>query len=256
MEDIIREEGGSNFTLQVFVKEIKRKLLLIIAIALAFTAVGGVFGGFIVDTKYTSTASVILQPGNEGKLEEAQSLASALKSVTDPENDALYQDVFDAFNAKYPESVLPTVKELKESISVSSNAMLLNFKVVSKNSKADLILEEFLNHVIDFTMKKDVVNGIETYKYPLFANKVDIISDPSSPTSDASTKVFKYMALFLIIGAVGSMCFILVSIMLEDTYPNKASFERDFTIDVLASIGDVRYLKTNSTKSASSVEEV
>ncbi|MBR2337332.1 MAG: hypothetical protein IKA61_05270 [Clostridia bacterium] len=253
MEDMIREDGGSQFTLQALFKELKKKLLLVVAIVLLCTAAGGVFGAFVVDTKYTSNATMIVNVGNEGTLAEAQSLATALKSITEPENDAIYNSTITTFNAKHPDSKI-TLEELKSSVSVTSNSMLLNLTIVSTNAEANLILDEFMRQIRRFANEEVTNDGVTTYRYPLFAEKVDVISYASKPVSDAKTKVFKHMALFFIVGAFGSMLLVLLSVLLNNTYADKSSFERDYDIDVLATLEDIRFLDLEDA--AQKAEEV
>ena len=266
MQEIIREDGGSQFTLQALIKAVKRRLLLIVAITLLCTAVGGVFGAFIVDTRYTTTATIMVNVDSEGTLSQAQSLATALKSITDPENNDLYSEVWYKFNIDNPENKIASVQELKDSITVKVSSTLLYFTLVSTNPKADSILTLFMQHVKDFADTKDYdnpikdeegnyvldENGEKQYapKYPLYAEKVDIISIPFEPKDDSMTKVFKYMALFFIVGAFGSLCFVLLKVLLEDTYSDKASFENDFAIDVLATIEEVKIARADKSETA------
>lgn len=235
MEEMIREDGGSQFTLQAIFKALKKKLLLIIAVTLLFTAVGGVFGAFVVDTQYTTSGTMIVNVGNDGTLADAQSLATALKSITDPGNDRIYKAVTTKFNATHPNDKI-TIAELQGAISVTANSVLLNITMTTSNPKADLILDEFMSEIKAFANEKDASTG--AYKYHLFAGKVDVISYASTPSSDAQTKVFKNMVIFFVIGAFGSVLVVLLMLLLNDTYANKVSFEKDFAIDVLATIED------------------
>ena len=244
MEGIIREESFSQFTLGDIFKELKKRLLLVVAIICVFTAVGGVFGAFVVDTTYTSEAVMMVRAGEEGTLADAQTLASAFMSLAGPKNEQIYKKTVVEFNADHPQNKV-TLKELKESISISTNSMLLNVAIETKNPKADSILIKFMLQVQEFAKTNDEKGE---FKYPLFANKIDVISQPSEPESDEKSKVFKYLALFFIVGAFCSMVMVIARVMLDDTYTDKASFERDFEVSVLATFEEVSSSK-NKDKS-------
>ena len=59
MQEIIREEGGTHFTVRALFKELKKKLLLVVALILVATAIGGIYGGLVVDTKYTTDDKLV-----------------------------------------------------------------------------------------------------------------------------------------------------------------------------------------------------
>ncbi len=236
MDEILREDVGSQVTLQAIFKELKKRLLLVVAIIFFCTAVGGVFGAFVVDTTYTSSATMMVKVG-EGGLSEAQSLASALKSITDPQNEQLYKKTMIKFNSSYPQNQV-TLKEMKGIITTSSNNMLFNISIETTNPMATSILNVFMTEVQTFTESQP----------NLFVNKVEVVSPPSELESDGDTKVFKYLALFFILGAFCSMCLVFVRVMLDDTYSDKASFEREFTVDVLATFEDVSHLNKKNAK--------
>ncbi|MBR2384212.1 MAG: hypothetical protein IKA99_01235 [Clostridia bacterium] len=257
MEEIIREEGGSQFTLQALFKELKKKLLLVVAIVLLCTAIGGVYGGVIVDTKYTSNATMIVNVGKEGTLVEAQGLATALKSIADPENDAIYEATATTFLSTHPDFANKykmnkdiLAANLKGAISVTTNQMLLNLKITSTFPEADSILNQFMTEIQKFANQPSTDGE---FRYPLFADKVFIVSPASKPFSDAKTKVFKYMLLFFVVGVFGSMLLVLLSVLLNDTYADKLSFEKDYNLDVLATFEDVT-LNEESRKTAKEVE--
>ena len=240
MVEIMREEGGSQFTLQALFKELKKKLLLVIAIILFCTAVGGVYGGVVVDTTYTTNATMIVNVGNDGTLEQAKSLATALKSIVDPENDVIYDltaTTFVSKNPNYPMKRDELKAELKKSISVTTNAMLLNLTMSTTLPEAESILNLFMKQMMDFVNVK--VEGSDAYVYPLFAEKIDIISPAGDVKDDSNSKVFKYMALFFIVGAFASMLLVFLKVFLNNTYTDKASFEMDFDMDVIATIEDI-----------------
>ena len=256
MNEEYREEGASQFSLQSFFYEIKKRLLLIIAVTLLCTAVGGVVGAFFVKPQYKSTATLIVT-GEGMSLSEAQSLATAMKSFLDPENDIIYKNTYGELETKsLDESV--SITELKYSLAVKVNSMMINLEYESTNVEADTILNTIIvefRKFIDQTDANEPIKKVEVdgemiekpnYIYDTFGGKLQVLSYASDPTNDSKLLVFKYMALFFIIGAIGTVLAVLLKVMLNDTYSDKETLQNDIGIDVLVMIEDVISVKKES----------
>ena len=79
MEEIYSEESIGQFSIKVFIKELKKRMLFIVATTLLFAALGGVVGKFFVKTQYTSTATIIVkvsESDNGVTLEDAEKVAT------------------------------------------------------------------------------------------------------------------------------------------------------------------------------------
>lgn len=234
-----REEGASQFSLQSFFYEIKKRLLLIIAVTLLCTAVGGVVGAFFVKPQYKSTATLYV--GGE-TLSESQSLATAIKSFLEPDNDIIYKQAENELSDLSP-SV--DIAELKESLTVKVNSMMINLEYESTNPHADTILNTIIMTFMDFIDQENAEKPGE-YLYDIFGGKVRVISPASKKTNDSKLLVFKYMALFFIIGAIGTVLAVLLKVMLNDTYSDKETLQSDIGVDVLVMIEDVISVKKES----------
>ena len=249
MQEIIKEEGGNHFTIRALLKELENKLILVVALILVCTAIGGVYGRFLVDTRYTTTSTMIVNVGADGTLEESQNLAKAFKSIT--ESDTIYELTAIEYMTKYHYSKMKREElknEIKGSISVTVDSMLLKFTMSSRLSGVKDILNILMRKVQEFVdspkfdddgniMKDEFGEVIPVY--PLFAGKVFIVSPATEPTNDADTKVFKNMVMFCFAGAFVSMAFIVLKVLFNNTYADKTSFEEDYDIDVLATIDDI-----------------
>ena len=256
MQEIIREEGGSHFTIRALIKEFKKNFLLVVALVFLCTAVGGLYGGFIVDTKYTTTSTMIVNVGENGTLEESQNLAKAFKSIT--ESDTIYGLTAVEYMTKYHYSKMKREdlkNEIKRSVTVTVDSMLLNFTITSKLPGVKDILNILMRKVQEFVdMPKfddngDVMIDPETQEeipvYPLFAGKVFIVSPATETVNDADTKAFKHMTVFCLAGVVGSMFFVIARVLFNNTYADKSSFEEDYDIEVLATVDDISRKQEN-----------
>lgn len=261
MQEIIREEGGTHFTVRALFKELKKKMLLVVALILVATAIGGIYGGLVVDTKYTTTSTMIVNVGADGTLEESQNLAKAFKSIT--ESDTIYELTAIEYMTKYHYSKMKREElknEIKSSITVTVDSMLLKFTMTSKLSGVKDILNILMRKVQEFVDSPkfdddgEIMRDPETKEiiplYPLFAGKVFIVSPATEPTNDADTKVFTNMVVFCGGGVLVSMLIIVLRVLFNNTYDDKASFEEDYDIDVLAMIDDISSLSEEDSNSA------
>lgn len=261
MQEIIREEGGTHFTVRALFKELKKKMLLVVALILVATAIGGIYGGLVVDTKYTTTSTMIVNVGADGTLEESQNLAKAFKSIT--ESDTIYELTAIEYMTKYHYSKMKREElknEIKSSITVTVDSMLLKFTMTSKLSGVKDILNILMRKVQEFVDSPkfdddgEIMRDPETNEiipvYPLFAGKVFIVSPATEPTDDADTKVFTNMVVFCGGGVLVSMLIIVLLVLFNNTYDDKASFEEDYDIDVLAMIDDISSLSEEDSNSA------
>jgi capsular polysaccharide biosynthesis protein len=190
-------------------------------------------------------------------LADAEKLATATASFLSPKTDFIYQIVKTGFNASGPKQTV-SVKELKESLSVTVDSMMINLEYESTNVEADTILNTIIvefRKFIDQTDANEPIKKVEVdgemiekpnYIYDTFGGKLQVLSYASDPTNDSKLLVFKYMALFFIIGAIGTVLAVLLKVMLNDTYSDKETLQNDIGIDVLVMIEDVISVKKES----------
>lgn len=247
MEEIeIREEGGSQFTIRALIKEIKNSFLLIVAITLLCTAIGGVFGKFFVKTTYVSKASLMVSSTDQGggNITQSKELATTMKAFLDSTNKIIFQQVETDYNSEHHEGKI-SAKELESSLGISVNTVMMDLTLTTTNKDAKQILQKVIENMIAAVNE----NKDGEYTYEEFAGKLKITSPASDAESDAGSKVFKYMAIFFILGAFGSLLFVLLKILLNDTYSDKDLFEADLGIEVLSMIEAVSPAK-NKNKEA------
>lgn len=233
MEEILNEEDGgvSQFSLQAFIKAIRKNLLLIVAMTVLCTALGGVIGRFFIKTQYTSisTMIVVAEQGEDLTLSESQSLAVAIKSLLTPENNYIYERVQKRFNENKPSGAPDvTVKELKGALTVDVESMMLTFDFTSQNPEAQYILELFMAELEDYI-------NVQTSFY---GGRLEILSEQSKAENDEQMKVIKFMLVFMLLGGFVSLLGVFLKVLLNDTYQDKESLENDLNVEVLAEIED------------------
>jgi capsular polysaccharide biosynthesis protein len=236
MEDIeIREESNSQFTIQALIKEIKNNVLLIIAITLLFAAIGGVVGKFFIKTTYVSKASLMVATSTEGEnaITQSKELASTIKAFLDSTNNTIFTATEIEYNSMHPHQKL-TTKEIAKSLDISVNTIMIDLTYTTTNKDAKIILQKIVENII--TAVNEVNPDTNEPTYSEFAGKLKETSPASNQESDEGTKVFKYMIIFFIIGAFGSLLFVFFKVILNDTYSDKESLELDVGIDVLSMI--------------------
>ena len=229
MEELeIREDGVSQFTIRAVVREIKKRLLFVVAITLLLTAIGGVLGKFFIKTTYVSKASLMVSAGDDsGGVSQAKELATTVKAFLDSTSNSIYNEIEKSYT-----SVPITAKEIEKSLKITVNAVMIDFTFTTKNKDAQKILQLIVQKMIDSV--NETKNG--EYMYAEFANKLKETTSASPAETDEGIKVFKYMAIFFMLGLFCNLLFIFLKVLLNDTYSDKDLFESDLGIDVLAMI--------------------
>ena len=179
MEELeFMEEKTFQITFQALFKEFKRNLLLIIAIVVAFTAIGGIIGGFFIKTQYTSVASLMIKSDppkelveiivNGTSLSEEEGLARAFKSIL-VSSDPIFVNAVTEYNSQNPNN--PVKKEdVKENLTVKVSSVMINLEYTSSNPNSQQILDKIVKHLIKFVETKDE-GGEYTYG-PRYVDKL------------------------------------------------------------------------------------
>ena len=247
MEELeLMEEKTFQITFQALFKEFKKNLLLIIAIVVAFTAIGSVVGGFFIKTQYTSVASLMIKSDppkelteiivNGTTLGEEESLARAFKAILES-SDPIFVNAVTEYNSQNPSSTV-NKEDVKENLTVKVSSVMINLEYTSSNPNSQQILDKIVKHMIKFVETKDE-GGDYTYG-PRYVDKLKENSPASEAKDDEDVRVFKYMAIFLVVGVVLSCAIIFLNVLFRDTYEDKESFEKDTGLEVFAVLGDMR----------------
>lgn len=259
MEEQEFKTEGEQLSLQSLFIEVKKNLLLIIVITLLFALAGGLYSKFFVKTKYTSRGSFIVNVSmEESKVTETtaysyavsltNSLAPFIKTANVGKKAAeLYNS--GKYNKDADGNLVPPVEQLKEgvftgslTVTTTEKNFIITVICTTTNPNADKILQAAMDATQEVANELTDKDGKRTVMY----NKFLQYEAPSYPSSDSSTRIYKYILIFMLLGLVVSAVVIILKILFNDTYKTKEDLERDLNVEVLALIDDLAEVKEGS----------
>lgn len=250
MEEVVYNEKESQLTLGALLEAAKRRIGLILAITLFLTVVGGIVGKFFIKTKYTSSGeAIVMMTVGDDDANKTSSTTAYQYSVYLAEtvntsflkSDLVLKKASETLKTDHNIDISPEKLKSGLTSTVDSNrGIAISVKFSSNYEEADVILGTVLNTLVEElnTKKED-----GSYTWELFGNSVRITSSPSKVTSDSTSKVIKFLAIFFVIGLVVSAIVIVIGVLLDDTYKSKEQFEKDTGIDVLATLENIALAK-------------
>ena len=249
-EEVVYNEKESQLTLGALLEAAKRRIGLILAITLFLTVVGGIVGKFFIKTKYTSSGeAIVMMTVGDDDANKTSSTTAYQYSVYLAEtvntsflkSDLVLKKASATLKTDHNIDISPEKLKSGLTSTVDSNrGIAISVKFSSNYEEADVILGTVLNTLVEElnTKKED-----GSYTWELFGNSVRITSSPSKVTSDSTSKVIKFLAIFFVIGLVVSAIVIVIGVLLDDTYKSKEQFEKDTGIDVLVTLENIALAK-------------
>ncbi len=249
-EEVVYNEKESQLTLGALLEAAKRRIGLILAITLFLTVVGGIVGKFFIKTKYTSSGeAIVMMTVGDDDANKTSSTTAYQYSVYLAEtvntsflkSDLVLKKASETLKTDHNIDISPEKLKSGLTSTVDSNrGIAISVKFSSNYEEADVILGTVLNTLVEElnTKKED-----GSYTWELFGNSVRITSSPSKVTSDSTSKVIKFLAIFFVIGLVVSAIVIVIGVLLDDTYKSKEQFEKDTGIDVLVTLENIALAK-------------
>lgn len=249
-EEVVYNEKESQLTLGALLEAAKRRIGLILAITLFLTVVGGIVGKFFIKTKYTSSGeAIVMMTVGDDDANKTSSTTAYQYSVYFAEtvntsflkSDLVLKKASETLKTDHNIDISPEKLKSGLTSTVDSNrGIAISVKFSSNYEEADVILGTVLNTLVEElnTKKED-----GSYTWELFGNSVRITSSPSKVTSDSTSKVIKFLAIFFVIGLVVSAIVIVIGVLLDDTYKSKEQFEKDTGIDVLVTLENIALAK-------------
>lgn len=249
-EEVVYNEKESQLTLGALLEAAKRRIGLILAITLFLTVVGGIVGKFFIKTKYTSSGeAIVMMTVGDDDANKTSSTTAYQYSVYLAEtvntsflkSDLVLKKASETLKTDHNIDISPEKLKSGLTSTVDSNrGIAISVKFSSNYEEADVILGTVLNTLVEElnTKKED-----GSYTWELFGNSVRITSSPSKVTSDSTSKVIKFLAIFFVIGLVVSAIVIVIGVLLDDTYKSKEHFEKDTGIDVLVTLENIALAK-------------
>lgn len=204
-------------------KAFKKRMVSIILITLGFGIIGGVYGKFIRDEKYTAQTVMIIV-GNDkeevsyNKLILNEKLANIYSQILTSDN--IYKDVIEKLKL---ENISP--KELKSSMKteVNSQAGIISLELTSKNK--DMAVDSL--SAICEKFKEYVKNYLRT-------ENLDYLQDVNAK-NDSSKDSLKFGILGFVLGLLLSVLYVCIREVTSQKI-TEDQYIRDQGIDVLAKI--------------------
>ena len=242
MDQEAQRENENQLSLQTLFVEAKNSWLLIIIVTLLFALVGGIYAQFFVDVTYTSKASFVVNvmpDETAGNTTTAYSYAVNLTNTLGPyiKTTNVCKKALDIYNDSHEEK-LSSYNEIQKAISysVTDKSFIISLTCATANPDADGILQAAMEAAID--VAQEYQEG-QTF----LANKLLIYEQPSKPSDNEISKLYKYILIFFVLGLVVSGVIVLLKVILNDTYKSKESLESDIPVEVLALIDDLAEAK-------------
>lgn len=239
MDEYIKEEA-SFFSLKAILKELKRHLIKIIAVIVAFAVIGGVYGIFFADFTYKTEASLIafdddVYLDENEEIDVIQRTASSARAmITTESGNKVLANAIKVLEEKGIEGL--TVKDLKEQLVVNVNSMFILFTYETSNAKAQVILDTVVSEFLKVLNEKDE-NG--QYVMPMFGGKIKIFTTATEVKGDVKDLIIPNVVLFAVIGAVLSIAVVVLLALLRQTFLDKKTVEEELDIEILSVIEEL-----------------
>ena len=238
MDEIIKEEANF-FSVKAIIKELKRHLIKIMAVVVAFAVLGGVYGLFFADLSFKSEASLVAYDDGvyADENEEIDVIQRAASTVAGMLREATVVNVYDeAVKTLETKGIEVTVESLREEITVKTNSMFVVLIYETANSDAQIILDTVLSECLK------VINAKGTdgqYVMPVVGGRIKIFASATAVKGDLKGSLITNVILFAMVGAILSVGLVLVLALLRQTFLDKESAEEELGIEILTVVEDL-----------------
>ena len=242
--EVVQEEQG--ITIKSLLYLCKRNLLLIILITLGCTLVAAVYGFRFKKVTYTATVTALCEAdkslggGNEySAYSYAVYLTNTFKDfiTSDPVTDKAAIEMAKIKQQKgesYPSITSQGIKSAT-TISLSEYSVILKIEVKTSNEELSVdVANTLLECAIKAANEIDEQTGKQ--KYQTLADKLKLVND--AKTASGSRGALTVCLIGLAVGLVLSLAVIIIKFLTDDTYTSKEQFEKEYNINILATIPD------------------
>ncbi|MBQ7373165.1 MAG: hypothetical protein IJW64_01200 [Clostridia bacterium] len=241
MDEIIREEETSFFSAKAIIKELKRHLLKIFAVIVAFAILGGAYGLFFADVTYKTEASVIafdddVYADETEEITVIQSIASSARAmIMSTSGNLVFEKAVETLEEKGIKGL--TIEAIKECLTVTNTSMFVNFTYETSSVNAQVILDTIVSEFLSVLNEKHD-NG--KYVMTMFGGKLKTFTSASEIKEDKFGSAISSAILFGAVGAVLSVGLVVVLALLRQTFLDKESVEKELGIEVLAVVEELK----------------
>lgn len=244
-EPLQQEENG--ITIRSLLYLCKKNLLLIILVTLACTVIAGIYGFGFKSYSYTSTATALCEAdpstssgGNEySAYSYAVYLTNTFKDfiTSDPVTDLAKAKLDALKETKGPDYPSISAQGIKNSITVTlgeySVIIVIKVKTANQELSAD-VANCVLESAIEAANEVDPNTG--KVKYQILYDKLKVVD--YAKKESGSRGALTVCLIGLAVGIVLSFAIIIIKYLTDDTYTSKDDFEREYHINILATIPD------------------
>ncbi len=235
---MIENESEELISLKQILFLLKKNVFFILCAVLFCSLLGAIYGFFIKSITYetTITGMVEAEMPNMGANESSAysysvNLTNTFKvfAVSDPVITKAYSKLVN----EYPDI---TKKQIKDSVTfnISQQSMIITLTAKSTN---DELSKEIAKAVMDSAIEcSNQLDSEGNPEYTILNNKLKEF--PGEIETIATRGALKVVLIAACIGLVISLGIIILKYIINDTYTSKKDFEKEYNIDILASIPD------------------
>ena len=213
---------------------IRKNLILLLTITIAFGIGGGVYGFKYTKPTYTAVASVFISKNQNNDIDYSHSL-NIVESVTSLfARDTVAIKVSEALSEKYEEEI--NYKEIKNCVKAEHIQYDLNVIVTFTTSRSPEFAidaaNQYINSMIEYAdndLKSVDVETGETV-YPLKGKIIGVDYAIEATKQDNSKMIF---ILSVLIGFILGVAVIVIKHLINDTFTSREEFERQTGLNVL-----------------------
>ncbi len=231
-QQIIEEEG---MTLQDLFRIVWKNIILIGLITLWVAVIGIVYTFVVVTPKYTAETSIIVQVDITSSGTSEQSAISVAQQLIGTYKDfvlsnLVLESVMDDLQGQLPSDY--TIKQLRDSISVSTQTSVLIIKISVENESPTLataIANELVSNSIG------LANDTE-YGYTLLANKLKTLDVAKVPENPSSPNKVLNGVISILLGGIIALGVVFVKELFNNKFQTKDEMEKYLNIKVIATV--------------------
>ena len=246
-EQEIRKESENQLSFQTLILELRKNILLIVIITLLFALAGAAYARYFVETKYTSSGSLMVNVAREDMGVSETTAYSYAIALTDTlskfiSTSKVREKAAELYKEEYKKGT-KGYKEKMPSYSIGVSTTEKNFIITVTCTSTDRDTKQILDTVMDAAIK--VANDLkgQDEEYTVLHNKMFVFEEASTGWPDSGARMYKYVLIFMFVGLVVSAVIVILKILFNDTYRFKEDVEKDLSVEILALIDDLTDVK-------------
>lgn len=238
----------SGLTIKDILYIVKRHIIVIVALIVAFTAAGFVFSRYQSkhSPEYSANASMMVTVQNDqGSTQISQYQLSYYLTDTFEvfmKEDVVLSKAVEKLNAtgKYEEGEI-TLRKIKSNFTAKLNGSSLVMNVSYKDNDKQKVVD-VLNTIMETAesvANEDDASG--NAKYKLLKNNLSVLTPASIDRVTLNSKTLKYIAVFFAVGVVLAALYVVIRELSNNKFKDTEEIERLLGFPVLAGVVKYEY---------------